>query len=242
MNSYYPPLPPLVGPLGWPGIRIDECNEPLVSLRDLRDDRIRVRPEYFSQGISGALDDCYVREGVAMRLVEATKNLPRGIGLLVLDGWRPVSVQQALFDKYLALLASTNPEWSPSKLETEAQRYVSFPSDRLDRPSPHLTGGSVDLTLIDENGDEVQMGSPFDAFTDLSRTRYFEERLAIAGSINNQEQEFLENRRTLFAVLHSTGLRNYAEEWWHFDYGNQFWAAVTGSMAVYGRANLDAAR
>lgn len=35
------------------------------------------------------------------------------------------------------------------------------------------------------------------------------------------------------------GFINYPEEWWHFDYGNQFWAKLAGKKAIYGAAKPD---
>ncbi len=34
------------------------------------------------------------------------------------------------------------------------------------------------------------------------------------------------------------GFTNYPMEWWHYDYGNQFWAKIKGVNAIYGRVDL----
>ena len=35
------------------------------------------------------------------------------------------------------------------------------------------------------------------------------------------------------------GFTSYAEEWWHFDYGDQFWGSITGQDAIYGPIEAD---
>lgn len=112
------------------------------------------------------------------------------------------------------------------------QTYVSLPSTNPTRPSPHNTGGAVDLTLAYEDGSQAPMGTEFDDFSVRAATAYFENKSGLTG----QEKEFRDNRRILFYALTQVGFTNYREEWWHFDYGNQFWATQNKSHAIYGRA------
>ena len=63
---------------------------------------------------------------------------------------------QTLKDQY--------PTWTNNQLNEEAQRYVSIPSADLTRPSPHATGGAVDLSVLDPNGRLLDMGTKFDHF------------------------------------------------------------------------------
>jgi len=43
------------------------------------------------------------------------------------------------------------------------------------------------------------------------------------------------NRKTLTAALTNAGLVNYPTEWWHWSYGDRYWAFVTGAPhALYG--------
>ncbi|WP_370276972.1 M15 family metallopeptidase [Pontibacterium sp.] len=43
------------------------------------------------------------------------------------------------------------------------------------------------------------------------------------------------HRQLLQDVMGRAGFVNYAEEWWHFSYGDQLWAYVTGNpVAIYG--------
>ena len=50
----------------------------------------------------------------------------------------------------------------------------------------------------------------------------------------------MQNRRLLFNAMVDQGFTNYSEEWWHFDYGNQFWALINGVHAIYGSTRQNA--
>lgn len=81
----------------------------------------------------------------------------------------------------------------------------------------------------------LQMGTAFDEVAPQTATRFFEERQERA-TLTRHEAEVLNNRRLLVNAMAAGGFSNYAEEWWHFDRGNQFCAARTGQPAIYGAA------
>ena len=105
--------------------------------------------------------------------------------------------------------------------------FVAVPVKRLDRPSPHATGGAVDLTLC-RDGQPLDMGTGFDDFSGLARTA------ALEGRCPPALEQARENRRFLFHLMASVGLVNYDSEWWHFAYGERQWAARTGCAPIYG--------
>jgi D-alanyl-D-alanine dipeptidase len=94
----------------------------------------------------------FVREGVLERLKVAQKMLPKDHYFIFYDTFRPLDVQQALFDGQLEALAKAHPDWNHEKLEMETQTYVSIPAPNRERgftwPSPHSTAGVVDLSII----------------------------------------------------------------------------------------------
>lgn len=82
---------------------------------------------------------------------------------------------------------------------------------------PHSTGGSVDLTLSDMDGEELAMDADTAA-----------ENIRVA-----------ENRRLLNITLTAVGLVNYPPAWWHWSQGDRYWAFTTGSLiARYGPDQL----
>ncbi|MGG1658811.1 M15 family metallopeptidase [Brevibacillus sp. NRS-1366] len=204
---------------------IAENHEPLVSLKQYSP-QIEVYPVYYHEGLLGAMKDCLLRLGVAQRLKEASLLLPAGFRLVILDGYRPISVQQALYDRQKERLLSQG--WIENDdMYAELHRFVARPSSDPAKPSRHLTGGAVDLTIAGPDG-WLQMGAAFDDFSDLACTRYFEE----ISPILPEEQKFRDHRRLLYHVMAQVGFTNYSDEWWHFDYGNQAWAVITGNEAA----------
>lgn len=226
--------PIISGELGdWNVIAIRECNEELVSLRGIHN-RIIVEPQYFINNITGALNECLVRETVAKKLVKAAEELPENLSLVIWDGWRPTEVQTALFDEYKSRLKQQYSGKREEDLDREVAKFVSVPSVNPLRPSPHLTGGAVDLSIT--NGSSyVPMGTGFDDFSPLSNTDYYE-NLSKRKELTREENEFLQNRRLLFHCMRDAGFTNFPNEWWHFDYGDQFWASISKSdHAIYGK-------
>lgn len=226
------PIPQNMSIRDWQNVQVIENNEKMVLLNIFAPEYISVSPQYFIQGIPHAKQDQCVRETVANKLVDAAKKLPQGYKLLVWDAWRPIEVQQALFDDFctkLKIIYGYSNEIAFSK----AQKYVSLPSDDKFKPSPHYTGGAVDLTIINENIVPLNMGTNFDYFENEAKTDFFEKYNA-----NNSLDLFTfdliqTNRRLLFNVMLSCGFTNYPNEWWHYDYGNQFWAVQKKCYAIY---------
>lgn len=85
-------------------------------------------------------------------------------------------MQQSLFDQYLRELRNRKPLVDIHTLIQETQKYVSLPSDDSDKPSPHYTGGAVDLSILDSNGEMLPMGTNFDHFGAEATTRHYEEK------------------------------------------------------------------
>lgn len=188
-------------------------------------------PAYYKLGIPNAVPECYIRREVYMRLLAAARTLPEGITLLVLDSWRPYSVQQYLYDTLYNAIEHHWPYKATAELEQLTREFVSLPSTNPKAPSPHLTGGSVDVTLLDSNGLMLDMGTLFDEATPWSHTAAFEE----LGCLGTRERQIISNRRLLYKVMTEAGFTNLPSEWWHYDFGNQLWAWYSGqAQACYG--------
>ena len=224
----------------WPKSRaqtIVECDEPLVSI-GLIPEKILVSPQYFIQLLDGALPDIYSRESVFTRLLAATEDLPKGLRFVVYDCWRPVKVQQSLFDEMKKQFHEANPDKTDAELTDMALIYVALPSFDPLKPSPHNTGGAIDLSIVDAEGTPLDMGGPYDDATEISGTMYFEKKLAAGETLSDAEMRACENRRLLYGIMTKAGFTNYVDEWWHFDYGNQNWAwASNAEHAIYGMAH-----
>lgn len=205
-----------------------ECGEPLVPLSDLSK-QIRVHSYYYHQGYAGALQDCYLREGAARRLRQAAEQLPAGYYLVVLDGWRPYELQIALYEQFKRNLLQQG--WPDDEsLVERLTKFVALPSTQPDNPSPHITGGAVDLTIGGPDG-WLEMGTEFDDFSERAATRYYE--CLPEHARGEREERIRRNRRWLYHLMTEAGFTNYPEEWWHYDYGNHHWAREKKRAAIY---------
>ena len=133
----------------------------------------------------------YARAGCYLH-VEAEPKLRRaaalagalGYRLKILDAFRPLEAQWALWH------ALPDPD---------------FVSDPRTGARPHCRGAAVDLTLIDGDGAELDMGTGFDAATPLSWHGSLDVSVAAQ-----------RNRHLLLGIMSAAGWDFYEKEWWHY--------------------------
>ncbi len=160
-DSLFQPIPEGAGNVeGWKNIEVKEGGEKLEPLGmfsgndDICTAEIyagtTIASPYAEPGsrLDGALTAMFVRQDVATKLRYAQQLLPEGHYLIVMDSLRTLKVQQALYDNYLDGVKAAHSDWDTDTLSTETQKYVSLPSVDPSRPSPHNTGGSVDVEIF----------------------------------------------------------------------------------------------
>lgn len=129
---------------------------------------------------------CILRKSTAEKLAKANEELMKqGYCLKVWDAYRPVSVQRIFWDI------------------VKDSRYVANPDNG---GSKHNRGTAVDVTLVDMEGNELEMPSGFDDFTGR-------------GSRNNQEisEEAKKNLEVLTKAMVNNGFTTISTEWWHYN-------------------------
>jgi D-alanyl-D-alanine dipeptidase len=107
-----------------------------------------------------------------------------GMSLRIFDAYRPPQAQKVLWD------------FLPDPT------YIA----ELGRGSNHSRGTAIDLTLIDANGEELDMGTAFDAMT--IESEHFHPGLP---------QHVQRNRLLLLGVMHAAGFTHIRSEWWHYE-------------------------
>jgi zinc D-Ala-D-Ala dipeptidase len=195
--------------------RIADIGEPLVDISTfpaLAVDRTRDRVQQLSD------NPFQVRSGVAELLVRAQAYLPAGYQLRIKEGWRPIWVQERLWEKSLKELRASQPDLTEEDLIRENTRFTAPP----DSAPPHSTGGAVDLVLLHQ-GEYADMGWGFNQPGEGSRTDH-----PVPGPARR-------NRDLLTAAMDAAGFINYPAEWWHWSYGDRYWAFQTfRDTALYG--------
>ncbi|GIH47348.1 M15 family metallopeptidase [Microbispora rosea] len=199
-------------------IGVNECGEKLSDVRG------RLRVDGRLADPAGAY--AHLREGLLARLEEAQERLPAGCHLVVVEGYRPPALQTKYFEEYKDELRAAFPGMSAAELHVAASRYVS-PIE----VAPHTAGAAVDLTLYDDDGVELDMGTAVNATPEQSGGACY--TAAPVGA------EARRNRDVLGAALEAAGLVNYPTEWWHWSYGDRYWAMTRSApAAIYGPVEL----
>jgi len=129
--------------------------------------------------------ECLLRLKTVNALVEANKDfIKKGYKIKLYDCYRPLSIQKKMWE------IVSNPE------------YVADPK----KGSIHNRGGAVDISLVDANGTELDMGTPFDFFGIQASHNY-----------TKLSKEVLSNRKFLKKIMVKNGFNSFDSEWWHYN-------------------------
>jgi D-alanyl-D-alanine dipeptidase len=129
--------------------------------------------------------ECYTRVKTAKALIAANADfMEQGVKIKFFDCYRPNSVQYKMWE------IVPNPQ------------YVANP----DKGSIHNKGGAVDITLVDMEGNELDMGTDFDYFG----KRAYHDNMDLP-------QEILDNRKLLKETMEDHGFWSIRTEWWHYN-------------------------
>ena len=161
-----------------------------VRLKDLSPDFVYelkyATPDNFLKQAVYDCGECYLRKSTAEALVKANEAFKQlGYRIKLFDCYRPLSVQKKMWK----ILPGTH--------------YVANPA----KGSKHNRGAAVDLTLVDAEGKELNMGTPFDFFGKEAHHTYTE-----------HPKEVLENRKLLKETLDKFNFKSIYSEWWHYEF------------------------
>ncbi|MBI2706976.1 MAG: M15 family metallopeptidase [Proteobacteria bacterium] len=205
---------------------IVENHEPLVDLKNQTIIAYGPSPE-----IPNNTDYTKMRKTVYEKLIQAQSLLPEGLKLCLYEGYRSLSLQEKLFNGRYLKVQNLHPEWSQEEVFNETMKLVSpvINQDGSQNIPPHSTGGAIDIYLIDLKGQPVDMG--------IQVKDWMEDKDGSLSQTNSQiiSQEAQEHRKIMNQVLLAVGFINYPTEYWHWSYGDRYWAYQTGcSCAIYG--------
>jgi D-alanyl-D-alanine dipeptidase len=153
-----------------------------------------------------------VRDVVAKKLADVVENLPKGLHLQVDSAYRTRQTQTKI--------------WYSRQIQLgDGAKDLVF-DPKLGVP-PHTTGGAVDVSLLDENGDEIDLSEPFSKFYNEPKLR--------SDKITKNAQK---HRNLLNSLMIKEGFAPNPSEYWHFSYGDEYWAEYTGKDALYQELEL----
>jgi D-alanyl-D-alanine dipeptidase len=155
---------------------------------------------FMKKDVYGCLTHAYLQKETVAMLKKAQENLEKahpGYHLLIYDAARPLSKQWELWN--------TLTEYTPAKRRT----YVADPKEH----SIHNYGSAIDLTVADDKGKPLEMGTKYDYFGEMAYPKE-EARLLKAGKLS---QKAIDNRLILRNAMKSAGFMPIEYEWWHFN-------------------------
>lgn len=209
-------------------IPIKENHDPLVDISHQKSPELLYGP---SPEIPNNTDYTKIRKTVLEKIKLAQTMLPKGIRFCLYECYRSLALQEQLFTERYQKVIKKHPNFSHEERFIETTKLVS-PVVNLDGTRnipPHSTGGAIDIYLIDENGEPLEMGiHPKDWMSDIDG----EISLTASNKISNTAKN---NRQLMSEVLSHVGFINYPTEFWHWSYGDRYWAYHTKqSYALYG--------
>jgi D-alanyl-D-alanine dipeptidase len=129
--------------------------------------------------------ECFLRVKTVKSLLEANKMfLAKGYKIKLYDCYRPKAIQKKMFQ----LVPDAN--------------YVANPK----KGSIHNRGGAVDISIVDFNGIELDMGTKFDFFGKEASHNY----LSLSDTV-------LANRKILKEIMLQNNFKSFDSEWWHYN-------------------------
>ncbi|HNP33307.1 MAG TPA: M15 family metallopeptidase [Flavobacterium sp.] len=130
-------------------------------------------------------EECFLRVKTVKALLEANKSfLDKGFKIKLYDCYRPKSIQKKMW-----------------KIVPDAN-FVANPK----KGSIHNRGGAVDISLVDLNGKELDMGTKFDFFGKEAAHDYL-----------NLSDTILANRKFLKEIMLQHNFKSFDSEWWHYN-------------------------
>ena len=174
-------------------------NMKLVDPRVLVSLRYSTCDNFLGMDVYGDFEQCFLQPDVCAKLSCAQDALSAKFPyyhLIVFDAVRPRHIQEQMWDTIQCF-------------GKDRSKYVSNPQNG----SLHNYGAAVDVSIVDENGIELDMGTSYDYFGELAYPRE-EERMLKEGKLSRLQAM---NRCILRECMEHSGFMGITTEWWHFN-------------------------
>lgn len=145
-----------------------------------------------------------LKENAALALKRAAAAFEQqGLYLLIYDAYRP----QRAVDHFVRWAKDPDDVKTKNEFYPALDKSELFPKGYIAVYSGHSRGLTVDLTLTDAQGNELDMGGEFDWFSKISSHDY--------GDLTPGQKA---NRQLLRRDMLNAGFDDYSEEWWHYTF------------------------
>ncbi len=196
-------------------VNIIDNKDPMVELKNQKEIIYGPSPE-----IPDNTDYTKIRKTVYEKLKQAQALLPKGLRFCLYEGYRSLQLQKMLFEHRFEKITKHHPQWSQDEVFIETIKLVSpiINQDGSKNIPPHSTGGAIDIYLLDDKGNPIDMGiHPKDWMEDEEGSISLTSSCIISA-------EAQENRKIMSKALAAVDFVNYPTEYWHWSYGDRYWA------------------
>lgn len=210
-------------------VKIEECYEQLLYLPKHLSKDIFIKPFNSEKVIEVEnekeyRDKLFLRKTIVERLNDAQNILPKDYHLLIVDPLRTENMVWKLYKRYFEKAKKEKPELSDKKIDLWLRNFLAMPDDPV--PPGHMTGGAVDIILANNEGQPIPMEIDYKIIPKEKQGFTFCQGLP---------KEIEENRKILHDTLTKIGFHNYFREYWHYSYGDPYWAVRRkNKTAIYG--------
>lgn len=150
---------------------------------------------------------CLLTRAAADALARVQADLrSEGLGLRVFDCYRP----QRAVDHFVRWSRAPDDPAARAQHHPRVAKNELFAQGYIAERSGHSRGSTLDLTLVDRDGRELDLGTPFDFFDPSA-----------AGDSREVPLAARELRMKLRAAMGRRGFLHYPAEWWHFTLANE---------------------
>lgn len=197
-------------------VHVNESYEPLVDV--ISHPKIIINEDSVERPV-------LLRKEVAKRLYKVADKLPEDLYIKIYSAYRSRIKLYEKWNEELVKTEAANPGKGRNEILSMLKYKVSAPNINM---GGHDTGAAIDLALCDKNGNDLDYGM-----------KYHENIQAKATVVLNAEQK--NNRRYLYKLMRSQNFVQQPEQWWHYSYGDRYWAAYKGKRhgAVYSSAEKE---
>lgn len=195
-------------------VKIKEDNDELIRIDEdsniLFDNRMKA-PIYLRKKVYNLLKDF---------IQEIDKD---GYRVKIYDAYRSFEEQKSSWEKRIKETKKEHPDVSDEEIIHLTSLKVSNIINR-ENIGGHQTGGAIDITLVNKNGQELDMGTKYEEYNEKTFTN--------SKKITDKQKN---NRRYMCEKLEKLGFNNFPAEWWHYSYGDKMWAAYKRKkVCMYG--------
>lgn len=170
-------------------------------------------PRYYFYGWAKS-PRIFARASALHALVNAKKVLPKGYNFKIWDCKRSYETQLLMIQSFHKRLKLLYPKLNKKQRDILCLKFSGGSMRKITRLDTHRNGGSFDLTIIDDHGHELFMGTDHDDLTERAATDFFKKKKVLTPL----EREAKKNRHLLSAALSQAGFKNYVPEWWHWSF------------------------